>query len=157
MKTKLALMAFAASIFAFGAAHAEIKISSPKSYETAEGMQVGMSGMTIENTGDVAEKLVGATSPVCDHVEIHEMKDDNGIMKMRKVEDGLEIPAGGKLVLESGSYHFMLMGLKEPLKAGSTIGIDVDFASGEKQHVDVPVVSRMEKMDHKMNHMDHHD
>jgi len=154
MKTKLALMALTASILALGGiAHAEILVSNPHSFETAEGTKVGMAGMTFENTGTEAEKLVGASSPVCDHVEIHEMKMEDDVMKMRKVEDGLEIPASGKLVLESGSYHLMLIDLKEPLKAGSTVGVDVEFASGAKQHVDVPVSARVEKQGHDMmNH-----
>lgn len=152
MNTKLALMAFAATALVFGTANAEIGISSPHSYETAEGMQVGVALMTFENTGTEADRLVGATSPVCDHVEIHEMSEENGIMKMRQVEGGLEIPAGGKVELTSHAYHLMLIGLKEPLKAGSSISVDVEFASGEKDHVEVPVISRMEKMEHTGHH-----
>ena len=160
MNTKLALLAFTVSALAFGTARAEIQISSPQSYETAAGMQVGVALMTFENTGTEADKLVSASSPVCDHIEIHEMSEENGVMKMRAVEGGLDIPAGGKLELSSHSYHLMLMGLKEPLKSGSTIGVDVGFASGEKHHVDIPVSSRMEKMEHMghdMGNMEHHD
>lgn len=49
----------------------------------------------------------------------------------------------------------MLMDLKEPLKAGSTIGVEVEFASGAKQHIDVPVSARVEKQSHDM--MKHED
>lgn len=98
-------MAFTASILALGGmAHAEILVSNPHSFETAEGTKVGMAGMTFENTGAEAEKMVAASSPVCDHVEIHEMKMEDDVMKMRKVEDGLEIPAGGRLVAENPAH-----------------------------------------------------
>jgi copper(I)-binding protein len=48
------------------------------------------------------------------------MTTENGVMTMRKLPDGLEVPAGGSIALKPGSFHLMLMGLKQPLREGGT-------------------------------------
>ena len=39
-------------------------------------------------------------------------------MQMRQVVGGLPIPAKGSMALKPGSYHVMLIGLKQPLTVG---------------------------------------
>lgn len=75
-----------------------------------------MSIKATENT-----RLVGVVSPVAGVAEVHEMKMDGGVMKMRAVEGGLEVPAGKTVELKSGSYHVMLMDLKAALPKDSTV------------------------------------
>jgi copper(I)-binding protein len=72
-------------------------------------------------------RLVGVVSPVAGVAEVHEMKMDGGVMKMRAVEGGLEIPAGKTLDLKSGSYHVMLMDLKAALPKGGTVPLTLLF------------------------------
>lgn len=67
-------------------------------------------------------RLVDASSPQARRVEIHEMKIDNGIMKMRPV-DSVPLPAGQAVELKSGGYHLMLVDLKAPLKTGASVPI----------------------------------
>ena len=50
--------------------------------------------MTITNTGSEPDRLIGGATPVAGRFEIHEMKMDNGVMKMRPVEGGIEIKPG---------------------------------------------------------------
>lgn len=69
--------------------------------------------MTI--TAKETTRLIGVASPVAGVAEIHEMKMHNGIMKMRVVEDGLELPAGKAVEFKPGGYHLMLMDLKTAL------------------------------------------
>jgi copper(I)-binding protein len=64
-------------------------------------------------------RLVGASSPVAGVAEVHEMKMDGDVMKMRAVEGGLELPAGKTVELKPGGYHVMLMDLKAPLPKDS--------------------------------------
>jgi hypothetical protein len=74
--------------------------------------------MTIRNTGDKGDVLIGGSAGFAGMVQIHEMKMDGDVMKMREVEEGLAIPPGGEVMLEPGGYHVMFMQLKESLKAG---------------------------------------
>jgi copper(I)-binding protein len=84
--------------------------------------------MTIVNTGTAADRLTGGSSPVAGRVEIHTMTMENDVMRMRRLADGLEIPAGGEVTLKPGSFHVMLMNLKRPLKTGETVPLTLTFA-----------------------------
>jgi copper(I)-binding protein len=87
----------------------------------------------IENQGNQADRLVGASSAAAKTVEVHESyMDANGTMGMRPVEGGLEIPAGSKVELKPGGYHIMLIDLVNPLEVGSKITVTLKFEkSGE--------------------------
>lgn len=74
--------------------------------------------------------LVGVASPVAGVAEIHEMKMDNGIMKMRAVEGGLALPAGKTVELKPGGYHVMLMDLNTALPKDSTVPITLLLKDG---------------------------
>jgi hypothetical protein len=105
-----------------------VAITEPWSRETAEGQNAGGAFMTIANTGTAADRLTGGSSPVAGRVEIHTMTMENDVMRMRQLADGLEIPAGGEVKLKPGSFHVMLMDLKQPLKAGETVPLTLTFA-----------------------------
>lgn len=91
--------------------------------------------MVIDNTTAVDDVLVRASSPAADVVELHQsaMADD-GTMAMTPVEV-IPIPAGGAAVLEPGGYHLMLIGLIEPLEAGGTIDVTLEFAQASPRTV----------------------
>ena len=105
-----------------------IAVTEPWSRETAEGQNAGGAFMTIANTGTAADRLTGGSTPVAGRVEIHTMTMENDVMRMRQLEDGLEVPAGGEVTLKPGSFHIMLMDLKQPLKAGETVPLTLTFA-----------------------------
>jgi len=88
------------------------------------------SGAFMKLTSAMATRLVGASSPVAGVAEVHEMKMDGDIMKMRRVA-GLELPAGKTVELKSGAYHLMLMDLKQTLVAGSTVPVTLLFRDGK--------------------------
>jgi copper(I)-binding protein len=106
---------------------AAIAIAEPWSRDTAEGQNAGGAFMTIANTGTAADRLTGGSSPVAGRVEIHTMTMENDVMRMRQLEDGLEIPAGGEVTLKPGTFHVMLMDLKQPLKAGDKVPLTLTF------------------------------
>jgi len=110
------------------AATSSIALTDPWSRETAEGQNAGGAFMTIANTGTAADRLTGGSTPVAGRVEIHTMTMENDVMRMRQLEDGLEIPAGGEVTLKPGSFHVMLMDLKQPLKAGEKVPLTLTFA-----------------------------
>jgi copper(I)-binding protein len=82
--------------------------------------------------------LVGAVSPAAGIIEIHEMKMDGDVMKMRAV-DTLELPAGQPVEFKPNGYHFMLMDLKAPFRAGTTVPVTLQFrdAQGKPREVKV--------------------
>jgi len=72
-------------------------------------------------------KLVSVSSPVAGVSEVHEMKMDGDVMKMRAVAGGLDLPAGKAVELKPGGYHVMLMDLKAPLQKDTTIAVTLVF------------------------------
>jgi hypothetical protein len=109
------------------AAASIIAVTEPWSRETAEGQNAGGAFMTIANTGTAADRLTGGSTPVAGRVEIHTMSMDGGVMRMRQLDEGLEVPVGGEVTLKPGSFHVMLMDLKQPLKAGDTVPLTLTF------------------------------
>ena len=105
----------------------------------------------ITSTG--GGKLVSATSPAANVVEIHEMAMEGDVMKMRAIP-GLDLPAGKPVDLKPGGYHVMLIDLKQPLKAGDTVPVKlvIEGKDGKRETVDVTAPVRAlnaEKMEHK--------
>ena len=99
-------------------------------------------GAFMSITAKDGAKLVGVSSPVAGVAEVHEMKMDNDIMKMRAVPV-LELPAGQAVQLKPGGYHVMLMDLKQGLPKGSTVPLTLRLQDAQgvetSQVVNVPV------------------
>jgi len=107
---------------------------------TPEGAKVGAGYLTIRNSGSAADTLVGVEASVSTRGEVHDMTTtDDGVMRMRRLADGLEIPAGGSVELKPGGTHLMLVGLKERLVEGQTIAVKLIFKSGASGEVVLPV------------------
>ncbi|HUL88352.1 MAG TPA: copper chaperone PCu(A)C [Pseudolabrys sp.] len=104
-----------------------LKISAHWVRATPKGAPVGGGYMTITNTGSASDRLVGGSADVSSRFEIHQMSLDNGVMKMRPVDKGLEIKPGQTVELSPGGYHVMFVGLNKPFEEGqyvkATLGI----------------------------------
>ncbi len=98
------------------------------------GMVQGQSatGAFMELTGKSNARLVGVTSPATKTVEVHNMKVENGVMKMFPV-DGVDLPAGKPVKLAPGGYHVMLMNLQKPLNAGDKVPLQLTFELANKK------------------------
>jgi copper(I)-binding protein len=118
-----------------------ITIDKPFSRATPAGAKVGAGYMTIMNKGTVADRLISASSPAAGKVEIHEMKMDGGVMKMREIPGGVPIEAGKSVSLAPGGYHLMLMDLKAPLKQGDKVPVTMTFEKAGKIDVTLDVQS----------------
>lgn len=121
----------AASVLTSGLAQSDkvgaLTIIDPWARATPPMAQTAGGYLMIENSGEGSDRLVAAASPVANRTEIHEMSMSQGIMTMRRLEDGLDIPAGGTITLAPGGAHIMLMGLKEALVAGETVPVTLEF------------------------------
>ena len=94
-----------------------------------EGRDVTAAFLVVENHGAAARAIVGASSAGADKLELHEMKLDNGMMRMSPV-DRIEIPAGGRVELKPGGFHIMIFGLKKPLVPGTSMPITLKLDDG---------------------------
>lgn len=112
---------------------------------TVQGQKA--TGAFMKLTAKDNAKLLSAASPAAGVVEIHEMKMDKDVMKMAALPNGLDLPVGQAVELKPGSYHVMLMDLKAPLAADSTVPVTLTFqdAKGNKttQELKLPVKAPM--------------
>ncbi len=102
-------------------------------------------GAFMKLTAREGVRLVGASSPVAGVAEVHEMKMEGDVMKMRAVAGGLDLPAGKTVELKPGGYHVMLMDLKAPLAKDSTVALTLVFKDAKgvqsKVELNVPVTA----------------
>lgn len=127
------------SLSAFPAtAFADVKIENAWVRATVGAGKVSAGYGTIINTGDNADALIGISTPLSMMADLHESKEENGMMTMDPV-DALAIPAQSRIELKPGGYHIMIMDLSRPLKVGETI--DLKFAF--KKQGDVTVKAKV--------------
>lgn len=117
----------------------DLTIAHPWTRATPSGAKIGGGYLSITNNGKTADRLIGGSLIAAGYVEIHEMKMDGGVMKMRPLEKGLEIKPGETVKLEPGGYHLMFMDLKEPLKLDQMIKGELQFEKAGKIAVEFKV------------------
>ncbi len=147
---KSLFLALALALFAFSYSHAEDTITVTDAWvrEVPPASTISAAYMKIANSGSEDDKLVSASSTAAETAEIHlSSVDDKGVAKKEKV-DGVAVPAGGAAELKPGSYHIMLIGLKEPLEDGENVEIVLDFENAGQVTVSAPVKG-MDKQSHE--------
>lgn len=140
---RLSALAFAMAIAAAPALAREFKagditIDKAWSRATPKGADTGVGYLAIHNSGSTPDTLTGASAGFAG-VEVHEMKTENGVMKMRKIEKGLAVPAHGTVQLAPGGYHLMFTHLTKPLVKGETIAATLTFEHAGPVEVEFPV------------------
>lgn len=115
-----------------------LTIDTPWTRATPKGAPVAGGYVKITNAGKEADTLVGGSFDLSRRVEVHEMKMEGGMMKMRELADGLPVAPGGSVELKPGGFHLMFLELKEPLVPGKPVKgrlvfekagpVDVEFA-----------------------------
>jgi periplasmic copper chaperone A len=118
-----------------------IHISQPWSRATPKGASSGAGYMTITNKGSQPDRVSCVSSDASAKCQIHTMTMENGVMKMRPVEGGLEIAPGATVTLKPGGLHVMLMDLKHPLEAGSSMKATLKFDHAGTIDVEYPVAA----------------
>jgi len=149
----LPLIAATMAMFVHPAAAHEYKagdltIENPWTRATPAGAKTAAGYARITNNGEAADRLVGGSAAGAERVEVHEMKMDNNVMRMRELEQGLEIKPGETVELKPGSYHLMMIGLNEGYKEGQTVEGTVTFKNAGTVNVAFPVLAIGETMDH---------
>ena len=118
----------------------DLKITQPWAKASLRGVPNSAAYMTITNTGAENDALVAAAADVSEAVELHTMTMKDGVMRMRRLDGGVPLPADETIALKPGGKHIMLIGLRNGLEAGSTFEMTLSFQKAGKQTVDVTVV-----------------
>jgi copper(I)-binding protein len=114
-------------------------IAHPWTRATPKSATVAGGYLKITNTGNIPDRLTGGSAEVARKFEVHEMSMDGGVMKMREVKNGLEIPPGATVELKPGSYHIMMVNLSRPLAQGDKVKGSLTFERAGKVDVEFTV------------------
>lgn len=116
----------------------ELHIGHPYARATAPGQPSGGGYLSVHNGGKVADRLIGVKADISAAAELHEMKMDGNVMRMRELS-AIELPVGEKVELKPGGLHIMFTGLKAPLKAGDKFPVTLQFEKAGEVTVTVNV------------------
>jgi periplasmic copper chaperone A len=144
-----------------------IHISQPWARATPKGASSGAAYMTITNKGSTPDRVSCVSSDISAKCQIHSMTMDNGVMKMRPVEGGLEIKPGETVMLKPSGFHVMLVDLKHPLEKGKMVEATLQFEKAGAVKVEFPIAAIGSSapgaptggnmmMDHGSMQMNHH-
>jgi len=121
----------------------DIGIAHPYAVPTPPGATTGGGYIKeLSNKGDKDDRLVSASSPAADHVELHTMSMDGNVMRMRQVEAIVIPPHGHVDMAPGGGYHMMLIGIRQPLKVGDKIPVKLTFERAGTIEVELHVQER---------------
>lgn len=124
----------AAHDFSLGA----LKVGHPWTRSTVPGQPTGGAFLSVQNTGATPDRLVGASTPLADHVEMHRMSLEGDVMRMRELP-AIDLPAGQTVALQPGQLHLMLIGLKQPLQADAMVPLTLKFEKAGELKVELKV------------------
>lgn len=118
---------------------------------TLPNAPVGGGYITISNAGTEADRLVSASSPISEVTQLHEMKMEGDVMKMKELENGIDIPAGETVTLAPGGLHIMFMGLTQSLVEGEKVPVTLTFEKAGTVEIELSIAGMAAKgpaMDH---------
>lgn len=119
LTTAAGLLLASSAVYAQG-----VDVSKAWVRPTVQGQKTSGGYMTL--TARDGAQLISISTPVAGVAEVHEMKMEGDVMKMRDVPV-LDLPAGKAVELRPGGYHLMLMELKQPLVKGSQVPLTLHF------------------------------
>lgn len=148
MKVRILLSAACVAVFSSTPVFADnIMVMDAYARVASKVAKSGAAFMMIHNHSDQEDRLVAAAFDVAKRVELHTHLEENGVMKMTKLEDGMIIPAGGMHALKRGGDHVMFMGLTRSLEHGDMIEVTLTFKHAGDVKMTVPIdFERQDKM-----------
>lgn len=118
----------------------DIQISEPWARETVTGQTATAAYMTIANDGSGGDRLVSVKADAPAMAMLHSSESSGGVARMRSMDAGVAIPAGGKIEFRPGGSHVMISGLPAPLRSGQTLKLTLQFEKAGARAVNVPIV-----------------
>ena len=138
----LSLAAFTAACFIspLAAVAGDIVVHDPYAISARPNAPTGAAFMAIMNNSDQDDRLVGVASSVAKKVELHtHISDAAGVMRMVRIDGGIDLPAGATHMMQRGGDHVMFMGLTMPLVQGEEVQITFTFEKAGEMNVIIPV------------------
>jgi copper(I)-binding protein len=125
MRALLPLVAFAvlASAAAPGPA---IRVEQAQVRVPAGGLPSTAAYMTLKNSSDRPDRLIGASCACARSVTLHQSVDQGGVSRMLDLKT-VEVPAHGEAAFAASGRHLMVEGLKQPIKAGDQLAFTLTF------------------------------
>jgi len=124
----LLVSSLAAAAYAHHYSVGTLVIGHPWSKPTASGIPTGVAYLSITNNGPEQDTLIAASTPAAAHVEFHRTSLDAGMARMRPA-GALVVAPNTTVTAEPGGLHLMLVDLKSPLVAGTSIPLRLEFKS----------------------------
>lgn len=118
---------------------AEISLADAWARPTIGRSVTGAVYLKIHNATQADDRLTGVRTPASEKAEIHISTNENGIMRMRHLSEGVPVPAGEIVLLEPGARHVMLIGVKKPLVKGQTFPLTLVFEKAGEIEMSVAV------------------
>ena len=115
-----------------------ITIINPRIRALPPGLKVTAMYMQLKNTSAIDHDLVKIEGAISDVIELHTHTNNNGVMQMGQVES-IPIPANTTAEAKPGSYHVMIMGLKQDLKLGEKVDFNLIFKDGSNKSITAEV------------------
>lgn len=129
-------------------AWADVQVVAPWVRATVPQQRATGAFMTLTSSQDA--RLLSASSPAAAVVEIHEMKMDHNIMRMRSVE-AVELPAGTSVEFKPGGYHIMLLDLAAPLTEGGRVPLALTVESADGRRTTLNVEAEVRSLTHSVS------
>ena len=134
----------AALVFsAFASAHdytiGNLQVEQGVARPSVPGQPSGAAYLSIENHGKKSDRLIAIKTPIAQSAQMHSMSMQGDVMRIREV-NAIELKPSSKIVMQPGNgYHIMLIGLKQPLKAGQQFPLTLTFEKAGKLDISVGV------------------
>lgn len=126
------------------ASNTDVSISNAWVRQPAPGQKIGAAYMTLNSAKD-STLVYAEAKEVAGSVEMHSMSMNNGVMKMRMLDE-LTIEANTPKELSPGGFHLMMFDLKKPLVEGEEVSFRLCFedANGDitHQNISLPIKSQ---------------
>jgi periplasmic copper chaperone A len=149
MKTSALLAALVFTVCVSASAHeftaGPLTIDHPWSRATPTGAEVGSGYFVVTNGGSEPDRLIGGRTDIAERFELHVSETVDGVVRMRRAEGGVEIPARAVVTIGPGGIHAMLVGLRRPLKEGDSYPATLVF----ERAGDVAVTFRIEGLTYR--------
>lgn len=120
------------------AATGDLAVSQAWSRAMPPSAPTGAVYFVLENRGEQPQRLVGAQTSRAEKTELHTHVHQGDMMKMQQIE-AVDVPAGGKVEFKPGGNHVMLFGLKQPLVAGESFPVTLQFENGGEITTEVSI------------------
>ena len=144
MKSLLSAILMTASLaatpsFAYDYKIGSIEIVLPWSRATPSTAPSAGGFLTLTNKGNAPDRLIAIETSAAKQAEIHEMKMDGAVMRMRELENGVVLPPGQTIELKPGGYHVMFIGLKAPFVKDQNVSATLVFEKAGRIDIEFQV------------------